>query len=1245
MSSKKKLCVINSQLATRNPQPATQLNFRIFVEKRPDFNIDALLLLEEINPFSSPCQLTLFTIYDIFNFPDSTLPEEVLGVFCDPVSDLLHYEIKASSDSFATEYLPGQFDQRANSAQQCLQLLGYQSLRITSGKLIKMEGVSSEEVEKIKKYCINTVDSREKDLSKLALETYNKSTEIEYVDGFIVADKKELIALGNQLSFALEKDDLLFIQQYFISINRNPTLAELKVLDTYWSDHCRHTTFLTHLKKITFKGPFKQTVETIFEKYISHRKELGIEHKPITLMDLATINAKYLRSKGQLDKLVISDEINACTVEIVVDNDGKAENWLLLFKNETHNHPTEIEPYGGASTCVGGAIRDPLSGRAYVYQAMRITGAGNPLAATTLKGKIPQKKLTKLAAKGFSAYGNQIGLATTHVAEIYDEDFIAKRMEVGMVVGAVKADYVRREKPLAGDLIILLGGKTGRDGCGGASGSSKQHHTDSVETLGAEVQKGNPIEERKIQRLFRNPAILKLIKKCNDFGAGGVSVAIGELSDGVFVDLDKIPTKYAGLSDVELSISESQERMAVVIDNTDKDRFIQLAIVENVKATVVGHITDNNKLVFVWKGEKVVDIDRKFLDTNGVRKSATVAFPTQNEPFPFNHKEFTANNFNNKLTNLNCCSQKGLVSMFDASIGAGTALMPLGGKYQRSPQEGSVQKIPTFGYTKTVSIATWGYSPKLSKWSPMHGGVYAVVESVAKVVALGGDYRDIYLSFQEYFKKLGNNPENWSQPLAALLGAFEAQNEFQLAAIGGKDSMSGTYDTISVPPTLISFAVATAKVDTVTSSEFKKAGNYIYLVKHDALANKMPDFEQLKTNFSKLSKLIFNEKIIAAKCVGEDGLAVALFKMAIGNNLGVKIDFPSDQLLTAQFGAIIIESTHILNFDSFQLLGKVTNSDTLVFNNKNFSLKKLLKIWEQPLESVFPTRLDTGKIPSFKTKQKINNFQINHHLKPKVIIPIFPGTNCEYDAQKAFKSEGLDTAFIHFNNQSSSEINQSIKALAKAIESANILFLAGGFSAGDEPDGSAKYISAVLRNELIKEKIHQLLAKDFLILGICNGFQALIKTGLLPIGSIGLLDKNAPTLAVNSIGRHISQMVRIRLTNNSSPWLCGEKIGSVFTLPVSHGEGRFYCSTKMGEQLLTNGQVATQYVDFDNKPTMDIDFNPNGSILAIEGITDSTGKIYGRMAHCERFDTDLYKNIEGVKQHNIFKNALNYFGI
>ncbi|MEW7401057.1 phosphoribosylformylglycinamidine synthase [Elizabethkingia anophelis] len=1228
------------------------MNYRIFVEKKGIFDVESPKIFDEIKEILPQItSVKVYNVYDIFGLEEKDLNKVANSTFVDPVTDILHLENPVQNIFLATEFLPGQYDQRADSAEQCISILtDAENATVRSGKIIEMEGVTEADLPKIKDLLINKVESREKDLSKLEIPAQAEPKAVPVYNGFISFDTEQLAIFYKEHGFAFGLDDLEFIQNYFKTEQRDPTETELKVLDTYWSDHCRHTTFETALTDIKFEDEFKETLENIFSDYLAKRRELSREHKPISLMDLGTVCAKYFKKTGKLENLVISDEINACTIEIEAEFDGKKEPWYLLFKNETHNHPTEIEPFGGASTCLGGAIRDPLSGRSFVYQAMRLSGAADVLEPVekTLPGKLPQKTISKQAANGYSSYGNQIGLATTMVNEIYDEGYKAKRMEVGFVVGAVPTDWVRREKSQNGDFVIILGGATGRDGVGGATGSSKEQDETSIHTLSTEVQKGNAVEERKIQRLFRKPEVTKLIKKSNDFGAGGVSVAIGEIADSLEVNLDVLPLKYDGLNGTELAISESQERMAVVISPEDKDKFIGLCEAENIKAVHVATVTDSGRMQIFWKGDKIVDLSREFLDTNGCAKSQNIVVnhlrKVENKTQAFNEENFLV-----ALKDKNVASQKGLLEMFDSSVGGTTVAMPLGGKHQLTPMEGSVQTLPIEEArdVETVSLASWGFDAETSVQNSLIGAAYAVVESVGKIVAMGGDYKNIRLSFQEYFEKLGDKADKWGKPFASLLGAYNAQINLGLAAIGGKDSMSGTYLDLNVPPTLISFACANGNKKDIISPEFKKAGNKLYFYEHKSLENGLPNYEELKNIYDFIYAEIKKGNIVSVKTIKDGGLAVALAKMSFGNHLGAEISADDKVLLEKNLASLVIESTGNIENILIKEIGAVNSSNTLKINNLEYSIDNLLEAWTGTFKKLFPTEERKAEVVTFDESLNGTNKSsieiISHKIaKPKVFIPLFPGTNCEYETLNAFRKEGADVNSIPLINLNNDKLNESLDAWVNEIDSAQILTFAGGFSAGDEPDGSAKFIVNVLKNEKIKSAVHRLLERDGLVLGICNGFQALVKSGLLPYGEIRDLDETSPTLTFNAIGRHISQMVNVKVLNDDSPWLKGMK-GQTFTVPISHGEGRFYASEAELENLYKNGQIATQYVDLDGNIAYGMPHNPNASLFGIEGITSKSGKIYGRMGHTERFANGLMKNIPDANYHNIFKNGVDYF--
>jgi phosphoribosylformylglycinamidine synthase len=1230
---------------------------RIFVEKKENFRVEAEQLRNDLNNNLNLNiqQLRLINLYDIFNINKELFEKAKKSVFSEPVTDDIFDTIDLQGKIyFATEFLPGQFDQRADSAMQCVSLLDPQSsVTIKSAKLIIVDNVTEPDLKRIKKYCINEVEAREKDLSILdASETINIA-KVPVFEGFINYSKEEIANFLQKMSLAMSLEDLLFIQDYFKNEeHRNPTETEIKVLDTYWSDHCRHTTFETELSNITFvPSTFSEQLQNAYNQYLELRNYVHNGRKPMTLMDMATLCGKSERKLGNLDDMEISDEINACSVYVDVDVDGKLEKWLLMFKNETHNHPTEIEPFGGASTCVGGAIRDPLSGRSYVYQAMRVTGAGNITESLnqTMEGKLPQRVISKTAAHGYSSYGNQIGLACTHVREIYHEGYKAKRLEIGAVVGAVPADAVRREQPEPGDVVIMFGGRTGRDGIGGATGSSKEHTETSLEICAAEVQKGNAPEERKIQHLFRNPEVTRLVKKSNDFGAGGVSVAIGELADGLDIDLNAVKTKYKGLNGSELAISESQERMSVVVDKKDVDKFFDFCRLENIEATIIAYITDDNRLKIKWNGEYIVNLSRDFINTSGVRQKTNVkvdAIPDNIlEPLAVNGKTMEEK-VCNLMSNHNVASQKGMIEMFDSTIGATTVMMPFGGKYQLTESQAGVQKLPVrYGTTDTASILTFGYNPFISEKSPFHGSQFAILESIAKIVATGGDYKKIRFTFQEYFEKLGKDELRWGKPFSALLGAVYLQNAFHLPSIGGKDSMSGTFKDKHVPPTLVSFAIATEKASKLISPEFKKAGNYIYLLKHQLLNPVQINVEQLKKLFDFIYNQIQNGKIISAFTLQFGGIMEALAKMSFGNDLGFNID-TKENLFDYGYGSFVVETEQPLEHPDAVLLGRV--ADEFVVNGEKLDKTRILAAWRGTFDAIYPEMVPNKfQEKAIDTKVVAN---INQELKPQqptdepfVVLPVFPGTNCDYDTARAFEKAGAKTEIFVFRNLNEKEINDSIDELARLIDKAHILALSGGFSSGDEPDGSGKFIANILNNQKIKDAIERLLAKNHLILGICNGFQALIKSGLLPYSKIGSVTETAPTLYRNDINRHLSHITKTVVCSVNSPWLKSFRVGDVHHVAISHGEGKFVVSEAMAQELFANGQVAFRYCDFEGNPTMQMEHNPNGSHYAIEGIVSKCGKILGKMGHSERKGENLYKNIYGNKEQDLFANAVNYF--
>ena len=1230
--------------------------FRIYVEKKPEFAVEAQSVLNDVQTALrlSISGIRILNRYDADNLSQEDFEAAVNTVFSEPAVDVTYTELPKLSGServFAVEYLPGQFDQRADSCEQCIQILRQgERCRVKNARVYIISGnITDAEFDKLKSYLINPVESREASLETFkTLDTkYDIPTTVEELEGFIMLNDAGLNAFIEKFGLAMDFDDIKFCQDYFRNTEkRNPTITEIRMIDTYWSDHCRHTTFLTNVKNVDIKTPY---IKETYDMYLNVRKELGREEKPVTLMDIATLAAKKLKADGLMPDLDESEEINACSVKIKVDIDGELEDWILMFKNETHNHPTEIEPFGGAATCLGGAIRDPLSGRSYVYQAMRVTGAANPLVPVedTINGKLPQRKITVGAANGYSSYGNQIGLATGHVSEIYHPGYVAKRLEIGAVVGAAPAENIRREAPVPGDVVVLLGGKTGRDGCGGATGSSKSHTLESLEHCGAEVQKGNPPEERKLQRLFRNPEVTKMIKRCNDFGAGGVSVAIGELTDGLVINLNAVPKKYDGLDGTEIAISESQERMAVVIAPEDLDKFMEEAKKENLEATLVADVVEEPRLKMNWNGNTIVDLSREFLNSNGASKYTDI---TIEEPTNESKVEITdcADSWTELMANLNVCSQKGLVEKFDSTIGAGTVLMPYGGVYQLTPSQAMAAKIPVLnGETNTCSIMGWGYNPVIAEKSPYHGAMTAVIESIAKVVAAGGSYKKCWLTFQEYFERTQNDPKRWGKPLAALLGAFKAQLEMGCGAIGGKDSMSGTFEQIDVPPTLVSFSVSTAKADKVISTEFKSADSQVIMITPEYDANGLPDFNSIKTVFDEVEEIIADGRAKAVWTIGYGGVAEGIAKMCFGNKLGFEFTskLSAQQLFKPCYGAFIIELDGAAK-QSENVIG-VTKSEYKIMNfDYSINLDALQRTWEGKLESVFPCRIKTTETtpeayvyPS--TKRLAPAIKA---AKPRVLIPVFPGTNCEYDTARAFEKAGAIAETIVIRNLSAGDIESSVEQVEKAIKNSQIIMIPGGFSGGDEPEGSGKFITAFFRNPKIKDAVHELLKnRDGLMLGICNGFQALIKLGLVPYGEIVDMTDESPTLTFNTIARHQSMMVNTRIASNKSPWLYGCEVGDIHTIPISHGEGRFVAPLSLIQRLANNGQIATQYVDMDGKPTMDIRYNPNTSIDAIEGITSPDGRVFGKMGHSERKGSFICKNVQGNKDQKIFGSGVAYF--
>ena len=1228
--------------------------YRIYVEKKPQFAVDGGAVLADLNValgIKTVENVRIINRYDCEKLPKENFEAAVPTVFSEPPVDEVYYELpKPAADErmFAVEFLPGQFDQRADSAAQCIQMLcpgerpvvKYAKIYVLKGK------ISDDEFARIKHYLINAVESRECGFDKYdTLEVkYTIPTSVETLTGFINKTDAELADFVVHYGLAMDNDDIKFCQDYFKSEHRDPTITEIRMIDTYWSDHCRHTTFGTIIDNADIKPSY---IADTYAEYKADRHELGRDNKPLCLMDIATLAAKKLKKDGILKDLDESEEINACSVRIKVDVDGRDEDWLLMFKNETHNHPTEIEPFGGAATCLGGAIRDPLSGRSYVYQAMRVTGASDPLLPVekTIKGKLPPRKITTTAAAGYSSYGNQIGLATGHVAEIYHPGYVAKRMEIGAVIGAAPAENVRRERPAPGDIIILLGGRTGRDGCGGATGSSKAHSIQSLDTCGAEVQKGNAPEERKLQRLFRNPDATKLIKRCNDFGAGGVSVAIGELADGLEIDLNAVPKKYDGLDGTELAISESQERMAVVVAPEDADKFRALASKENLESTPVAVVKSEPRLRMNWNGRTIVDISREFLNSNGAEKHTDVAVPDVKVSYSTGRKNTSAD-WEGMVTDLNICSQRGLVQRFDSTIGGATVLMPFSGKTQQTPVQAMAAKLPVLNAkTDTTSIMAWGFDPAVSTQSPYHGAVCAVVESIAKVVAAGGTYEHCWLTFQEYFERTQGKPERWGKPFAALLGAYRAQLEMGCGAIGGKDSMSGTFEHIDVPPTLVSFAVSTAKAPDVISAEFKAAGHKIGYIAPKYDENGLPVFDSVKEVFRTVEKLIKDKKAVSVWSIAHGGVAEGIFKMSLGNQIGAKLDKLTDEeLFTPVYGAFIMELTG--EADGVKTIGETVADYTITSGDVKLDVASLEKKWDGVLEPIFKAQLPEKPAP-----EKISytgGCELKHSsvkvAKPRVLIPVFPGTNCEYDMANAFNRYGGDSEIFVIRNLSAQDMEDSVSEFTKHIENSQIIAIPGGFSGGDEPEGSAKFINAFFRNPKIKDAVESMLyARDGLMIGICNGFQALIKLGLVPFGKIVPLTAESPTLTYNTIGRHQSQLTLTRICTNKSPWLSCCNVGDIHNIPISHGEGRFVAPESVIKQLIANGQVATQYVDLSGNPTMDVAFNPNSSMYAIEGIISPDGRVLGKMGHTERLTDNVAKNVSGNKEQLLFKGGVDYF--
>lgn len=1242
---------------------------RILVEKKEGFNVEAKAMLRDLKQtlhLEGLKGVRIVNAYDLEGVNLQKLDEIKALILSEPNVDSVkegELAIPKATRAFRIELLPGQYDQRADSAAQCIEIVTLEKRpEILSSRIILLEGhLSDDAFEMVKAYLINPVESREVSMSipETASMQWQIPDAVETVSEFIHMSETELESYRERMGFAMTSADLAYVRQYFSETEkRNPTITELKVIDTYWSDHCRHTTFSTEINAVEFAdGKYSAPIKSAYEDYLAQRRFVYADReRDVTLMDLATINMKTLRKQGGLEDLDISDEINACSIEVDITVDGEKEPWLLMFKNETHNHPTEIEPFGGAATCLGGAIRDPLSGRSYVYHSMRVTGAADPTVPfeETLEGKLPQKIITQKAAAGFSAYGNQIGLATGLVSEVYDEGFLAKRMEVGAVVGAAPRENIVREKPVEGDIILLVGGRTGRDGIGGATGSSKEHDEESLLACGAEVQKGNPPEERKIQRLFRNPQLSKLIKKCNDFGAGGVSVAIGELADSLIIDLDAVKKKYEGLDGTELAISESQERMAVVISPEDRAGFMAHCASENLEVTEVARVTDDGRLIMKWNGTEILNLSRAFLDTNGVKGNIGIRISEPKAVSYFDDNAFKKesetqeNLWHQMLSDLNICSQKGLVERFDNTIGAGTVLMPFGGVTYATPIQTMVAKFPVLkGETDTVSMMSYGYDPQIGKWSPFHGGLYAVVDSIAKIVASGGDYKKARLSLQEYFEKLGKDPEKWGKPFSALLGAGYAQTQFGTAAIGGKDSMSGTFKDINVPPTLISFAVATAEGTEIISPELKEGGNLLGLFYAGRNEAEVVNFDALKDGYDKIHTLIKSGEIISAYAVGKGGAAAALSKMAFGNNIGLKLSTEID-LFEAAYGSIVFEykgNEKDLEGQGFKSIGRTHEAGTVEVNGCKLSLESLKSTWSKPLDSIFP-RVHEGN-DVCETITNMSKSTLKPRVKvanPRVLVPAFPGTNCEIDTIRAFEKAGAIAEPFVFRNLTPEATMASIEELVEKLNRSQILAIPGGFSAGDEPEGSGKFIASVFRNPKVAEALMRLIEeRDGLVIGICNGFQALVKLGLLPYGEIRTLDEHSPTLTFNSIGRHVARMARVRVASTKSPWLSNVEAGDVFETAFSHGEGRFYAEPAVLESLKANGQIATQYVDLSDKATYEGNYNINGSVLAVEGITSKDGRILGKMGHVERVGKHLYKNIYGESDLKIFEAGVNYF--
>ncbi|MBQ6862502.1 MAG: phosphoribosylformylglycinamidine synthase [Alistipes sp.] len=1230
-------------------------NFRIYVEKKERFRVEAESLKRELNLNLNLniASLRLVCVYDLFGFSEELKEKCRYGVFGEVVTDTVTDESPLSDTPYlAVEFLPGQFDQRAASAVDCVRLVEPTAdVRIRSSKLLIFDkGVSEEALQKIRHYYINAVESREKNLDILSEQEQAEVIPVKVLEGFREMKPEELAPYCKQMGLAMNADDLAEVVRYFRSEERDPMETELRILDTYWSDHCRHTTFTTELEGITVEESFlKEELEGTLALYLNIRRELGREHKPLCLMDMATIGARVLRKRGLLDDMEQSEENNACSIFVDVDVDGETERWLLQFKNETHNHPTEIEPFGGASTCLGGAIRDPLSGRSYVYQAMRVTGAGNIYqpVAETLPGKLPQSIISKKAAAGYSSYGNQIGLATTHVREVYHDGYVAKRLEVGAVVGAVKAENVRRESPTPGDKILYLGGRTGRDGIGGATGSSKEHDEKSLESCGSEVQKGNAPEERKLERLFRRPEVTRLIKKSNDFGAGGVSVAIGELTDGLDIYLDRVPTKYSGLNSTELAISESQERMSVVVEAKDVAAFMAYCREENIEVVEVADVTDTGRMRMFNKGRLVADLSREFIDSAGAKHYAEAAIAAVEECNPFFRKMEGATveeRMKNNHEDWNVVSQKGLIEMFDSTIGRSTVLMPFGGKRQRSETQVSVQKLPVDGYTTTASVMAYGYNPYLASWSPYHGAAYAVVEAAAKVVAAGARFDKMRYSYQEYFERMTKQPTSWGKPLSALLGALKMQVELGLPSIGGKDSMSGTFQDINVPPMLMAFGITTVDARQVISTDLKGAGHNIYLVRHTPLENYMPDTAQLKRNFTFVSDQIEADRVLSAWSVGMGGMAEGLAKMAFGNGIGVECVASEQSLYDYAYGSILLEVDGDLTGEGVELVARTIPSEEFIVEGVSMPLEELFETNRRKFAKIYPdVGENSAEVMTSTPEHRTDCYPGEAVEHPIAYLPVFPGTNCDYDTAKAFRRAGAEVRTSVLCNLEGDDILRSIDEMCAHIREAHILALSGGFSAGDEPDGSAKLIVSVLNNEKVRDEIHALLDRGGLVLGICNGFQALVKSGLLPYGRLGMVTAESPTLFRNDINRHISQIVTTRVATTRSPWLSSFTLGEEHAIAVSHGEGKFVVSEELARELFERGQVAFQYVDAEGNPTAEAPYNPNGSSYAIEGIISPDGRILGKMGHTERYEEELFKNIAGNKYQPLFENAVNYF--